>query len=201
MKYEDMIPSGVDFNFYNKFFDLRSFRRSLYDTLFLEAAYEFNPEKNSEIFDIGNLKTPLANALQITFKPRLNYSSSDKFAVYNTLDFKHFAFEGNNWKNKEISITTHNLGTFTILEDTLSPSIRPVQVDRRKISFRISDDLSGIKKIEAYLNGKWLLMHYDLKQDYIWSETLEPNNPLRGSFKLTVEDNVGNINEYSTQIN
>jgi hypothetical protein len=43
-------------------------------------------------------------------------------------------------------------------------------------------------------------MHYDPKRRFIWSETLEPNNPLTGAFKLTVEDNAGNINEFLVQI-
>jgi len=200
LKYEVMLPSTIDFNFYNKVFDVKSFRRTLYDTLFLEADYETLPESNIEIYTIGKSTTPLANLIQITFKPKLDYTKSDKYAIYSTRDYNNFSFVGNNWDNNQITITTKNLGSFTILEDTLSPSIRPVQVTRKKISFKIDDDLSGIKEFKAYLDDTWLLMHYDPKQKYIWSETLEPNNTLTGSFKLTVEDNAGNINEYTVQI-
>ena len=201
MNYTVRLPSGADFNYYNKFFDLRSYRRTLYDTLFLETSYELFRDIHSEKFRIGNQQTPLANPLQITFKPSLDYSGSDKYAVYSTPDFKNFAFEGNDWKDKKITVNTKNLGAFTILEDTLGPEIHPVQLNRRRISFRINDDLSGIKKIEAYLNDEWLLMNYDPKRQYIWSETLEPNKQMTGAFKLTVEDNVGNINEFTRQIN
>jgi hypothetical protein len=201
MNYTVRLPSGADFNYYNKVFDLKSYRRTLYDTLFLETSYELFPDIHSEIFRIGNQQTPLANPLQITFKPRLDYSGSNKYAVYSTSDFKNFAFEGNNWKDRKITVTTKNLGAFTILEDTLGPAIHPIQLNRRRISFRINDNLSGIKKIEAYLNDEWLLMNYDPKRQYIWSETLEPNKQLTGAFKLTVEDNVGNINEFTRQIN
>jgi hypothetical protein len=200
MNYEVALPSEVDFNFYNKVFDLKSFRRSLYDTLFLEAEYKQLPESNTEIYTIGSNTVPLANSVQITLKPKFDYTSSGKFAVYSTSDFKNFSFENNEWVDNMITVTTRNLGTFTFLEDTLSPMIHPLQLNQRKISFRISDDLSGIKKIDAYLNDEWILMHYDPKQKYIWSEALEPNKPLTGAFKLTVVDNVGNINEYITQI-
>jgi hypothetical protein len=107
---------------------------------------------------------------------------------------------GNNWENDEIKIRTKSLGYFVIIEDTLAPTIQPRQINHRKISFRITDDLSGIKKYNAYLNQEWLLMHYDPKQNYIWSETVEPNIPLLGEFKLVVEDNVGNISNYETEI-
>jgi hypothetical protein len=200
MNYEVMLPSGVDFNFYNRVFDIRSFRRTLYDTLFLEAEYSPVSDSTSEIFTIGDPLTPLANPIQITFKPTTDYTTSDKYGIYSTRNFKDFSFNGNQWKHNEITITTKNLGSFTILEDTLAPLIKPLRIDHRKVSFMINDNLSGIKEYKAYLNGEWLLMHYDPKQNYIWSETLRPNNPLTGSFKLTVEDNVGNVSEYATQI-
>ena len=200
LSYEVMVPSTVDFNFYNKVFDIRSFRRSLYDTLYLEAEYNILPDKYAEIFTIGNKKTPLANPIRITFKPRLDYTISEKYALYSTVDYNHFSFLGNNWDNNEITISTKSLGSYTILEDTIKPSIKPLQLDRKKVSFKIDDDMSGIKFYKAYLNDEWILMHYDPKRKLIWSETLKPNNPLVGAFKLTVEDNVGNINEYEVRI-
>ena len=200
LNYEVMVPSTVDFNFYNKVFDIRSSRRSLYDTLYLEAEYNILPDKYAEIFTIGNTTTPLANPIRITFKPRLDYTISEKYALYSTVDYNHFSFLGNNWDNNEITISTKSLGSYTILEDTIKPSIIPLQLDRKKISFKIDDDMSGIKVYKAYLNDEWILMHYDPKRKLIWSETLKPNNPLAGAFKLTVEDNVGNVNEYAVQI-
>lgn len=199
--FEVTLPSATEFNFYNNFFDIRSFRKSLYDTLFLEAVYKSLPDYQMEIFEIGDPSIPLANPIQIRFKPRLKYTPSDKFAVYSTTNMKNFSFEGNNWDGNTISVYTKNLGNFIILEDTLKPQVTPLHLSRKKISFRIRDDLSGIHKYEAYLNDQWLLMQYDPKQNYIWSEPLNPNNPMTGSFKLYVEDNVGNINEFETKIN
>jgi len=198
--YEVMIPSTVDFNFYNKVFDIHSSRRSLYDTIYLEVEHNILPDKNIEIFTIGNTTTPLANPIRITFKPRMDYSISEKYALYSTVDYNHFGFQGNNWENNEITISTKYLGSYTILQDTINPTIKPVHVDSKKVSFKIYDELSGIKKYNASLNDEWILMHYDPKRKFIWSETLDPNNPLTGAFKLTVEDNAGNINEYTVQI-
>lgn len=199
-QYEVMLPSGLEFNFYNKVFDIKLYRRSLYDTLYLEMEHTILPDREIETYKIGNNKTPLANPILITFKPQLDYSSSEKYAVFSTEDFNNFGFVGNNWENDEIKIRTKSLGYFVILADTLAPTIKPKQVNHKKISFRIKDDLSGIKKYNAYLNKEWLLMHYDPKQNYIWSETIEPNIPLKGEFKLVVEDNVGNISNYETEI-
>jgi hypothetical protein len=200
-KFEVMIPSNTEFNFYNKVFDLRSFRRTLYDTVYLETNYAALEDERIEIFTIGNTNIPLAGSLQINFKPKLKYPHSEKYAVYSTADFKHYTFMGNQWEKGQIKIFTKNLGNFTILADTIPPKIHPIQVNRKKISFVIDDDLSGISKYEARLNGSWLLMHYDPKQNLIWSELLEPNNLIKGELSLQVEDHVGNKTEYKTQIN
>lgn len=199
--YEVMVPSGSEFNFYNKFFDLRTYRKSLYDTIYLEARYTFYEDEQKEVFTIGDPDIPLASSIQINFKPKLDYSASDKYALYSTYNLKNHNFVSNNWKDGEISMMTRHFGQFTILEDTLPPQVRPVKVNRNKASFIIRDELSGIKGYEARINGNWLLMHYDPKQNLIWSETREPNIPLTGELLLQVEDNVGNITQYKTLIN
>ncbi len=199
--YEVMLPSATEFNFYNRIFDIKSFRRSLYDTVYLEADYMVLEDHKLEIFSIGNQNTPLAYPIQINFKPKLLYEPLDKYAVYSSTDMNNFTFEGNEWENGQIKITTRTFGKFTILPDTIGPVITPVQLNRKRASFKIKDDLAGIKEFKATINGKWLLMHYDPKQDLIWSVPLIPNNPINGEFILYVEDQVGNINQFKTQIN
>lgn len=199
--FEIMLPSNTEFNFYNKVFDIRSFRKSLYDTVYLESNYTALEDNHMEIFSIGNQDIPLAGSIQINFKPKFDYPSTGKYAIYSSENFKNYSFLSNQWRNGQISLMTKNLGNFIILPDTIPPVIQPVQLNRNKVSFTIHDDLSGIRKYEARLNGEWLLMHYDPKQKLIWSELLEPNNSITGELLLFVEDNVGNITKYKTQIN
>jgi hypothetical protein len=200
-EYEIMLPSNTDFNFYNKVFDLRAFRHSLYDTIYLESNHTLLEDEHMEIFTIGEPIIPLAGSIQIRFKPKLTYPDHEKYALYNSTDLRNFSFLSNDWENGEIKVVTRDLGKFTILKDSIPPEIKPLQLNRRKVSFRINDDLSGIKKYEARLNGDWLLMHYDPKQFLIWSETKEPNIPVTGELLLTVEDNSGNVTQFKTLIN
>ena len=154
-----------------------------------------------EIYQIGDPNIALANNIQINFKPVLDYSGSDKYALYSTSNFKNYEFVSNKWDDGQIKVLTKSFGSFTILEDTVPPQIKPVKLSPKRVSFIIKDDLSGIKRFEARLNGDWLLMHYDPKQNFIWSETLEPNNPVKGELILYTEDNVCNKNQFETQIN
>jgi hypothetical protein len=198
--FEVMLPSNSEFNFYNRIFDVRSFRKSLYDTVYLETRYEVREDQHQEIFTIGNPDIPLASSVQINIKPKLDYSDSDKYALFSSSNMKNYSFVSKQWNKGQIKFSTRSLGHFTILKDTLSPQVRPVQVSSKKVSFTIMDELSGIKRYEARIDGNWLLMHYDPKQNLIWSETLEPNIPIRGELLLQVEDNVGNITEYKSLI-
>jgi hypothetical protein len=83
--------------------------------------------------------------------------------------------------------------------DNVKPSIAPIRVDRTGIRFTIKDNLSGIQKFEAFVDGKWILMRYEHKQAVIWSEKLD-EQPLKGSVLLKVYDQAGNVAEWKGTI-
>jgi hypothetical protein len=62
------------------------------------------------------------------------------------------------------------------------------------VYFKIDDDLSGIKTYNAYLNGEWILLKYEPKQNLVWVEWLNNEQNKKGEFELIVEDQAGNTN-------
>ncbi|MFT6369769.1 MAG: murein DD-endopeptidase MepM/ murein hydrolase activator NlpD [Maribacter sp.] len=101
---------------------------------------------------------------------------------------------------------TRNLGTYTLVKDTIAPKIRAKNFKEKQwlnnykyLSLAISDDLSGVDTYSATLNGKWILMEYEPK-----TNTLTYNfddkilNQKQCVLKVTVTDNVGNENTLST---
>ena len=71
--------------------------------------------------------------------------------------------------------------------------------DRKTIHLTISDDLSGIKSYEGYLNGKWILLEYESKLKRLTHKlsdgiVAEGKNEL----KVIVTDNVGNSTIFET---
>ena len=58
--------------------------------------------------------------------------------------------------------------------------------------FNIYDNSSGIVKIEATLNGDWVLMVWDKKQHLIYAEPWPNQLPMKGNFRLRVVDKAGN---------
>lgn len=104
------------------------------------------------------------------------------------------------------SCYSKNLGGFTLAKDTVAPKITLLNaaklknMDREKrLSLRITDDVSGIKSYKGYLNQKWVLFEYDAKSDLITYE-LNPDELADGAnqLKVIVTDNLGNSAIFET---
>ncbi len=98
------------------------------------------------------------------------------------------------------------LGKFKLAKDVTPPKIYSPSFAEGKwltanktISFKISDDLSGIATYDAWLNGKWILMHFDYKTRIIYHNFSDGVvSEGRNDLKITVTDNVGNSTTFET---
>ena len=110
-------------------------------------------------------------------------------------------------KGTIFSAKTRELGTFCLANDEINPKTAILKVieganltKESTISFRISDDLSGINTFNGYLNGKWILFEYEYKQKrltYKLSDKVAPEIG-KNELKLIVADNVGNTTIFET---
>ncbi len=92
------------------------------------------------------------------------------------------------------------LGTFMMIRDTESPSIKPVRVDKRRTSpwkINIDDNLISDGRardltIRGTVNGQWMLWKYDMKNNMILFDdwNMLPSGPL--DLILEVTDHCGN---------
>lgn len=110
-------------------------------------------------------------------------------------------------KDNIFNTNVKTLGKYALVLDTIPPKIniaKPIEgkwlSDKKSIHFTISDDLSGIKSYNGYLNGKWILFEYDNKTKKIthyFSDGIvaEGSNDL----KIIVVDNLGNSTIFETQ--
>lgn len=107
------------------------------------------------------------------------------------------------------SAKTRSLGHFTLAKDVSAPKIsmaKPIQgkwiTGQKSVSVTISDDLSGIKSYNGYLNGKWVLFEYESKLRRL-THTFNDAALLDGknNLKVVVTDNVGNSAIFETQFN
>lgn len=101
---------------------------------------------------------------------------------------------------------TRNTGQFTLLQDTISPAVKPINFSQGKwmsndpvLKVQIEDNQSGINTYNAFLNDVWILMEYDYKtkmlvHDFADQKVVEGKNDLR----IIVTDNVGNSTTFET---
>lgn len=167
-------------------YTIRFGNKSIFDTLYL--AVQTRP--NGLI--INDEYTPLRDAIGVVFQPEVVPANPEKTHAYR-LDGGRMRFVGGKWEGNNIDFTTRELGSFTLATDVTPPSIRVIQASKKGISARISDDMSGIDRFDAYVNGAWVLMNYDYKRSYIWSDKLVDSLDFEGTLRLEVKDRAGNI--------
>jgi murein DD-endopeptidase MepM/ murein hydrolase activator NlpD len=104
---------------------------------------------------------------------------------------------------------TRSLGQFTLAKDITAPKISMAKsiegkwiTNQKSINVTISDDLSGVKTYNGYINDKWVLFEYESKLKrltHVFNDDLlqEGANKL----KVVVTDNVGNSTIFETQFN
>lgn len=109
-------------------------------------------------------------------------------------------FLGGEWKDQSISFQSRELGVFSLKADTVAPLVQPIKISNQEIRFKISDNLSGIRDFNCWVNEDWILMKYEYKNGQIWSE--RPNNSVifQGQVRCRVTDQAGNEKMFQSKI-
>ena len=195
------IPVNKEFKLYSDKIDVLFKRSSLFDTLFLTMEYDYDTTTHREYIHLGDPTTPLKNPIKVVFRPEQARDTSRHQAVYRWYGRDNYGYVGGEWQDDRITFSTKSFGTYTILEDSLQPQVKPLVLNKDRVVFRIEDDLSGISSFEATLDGKYLLMYYDPKKQWIWAVNKSESDNFIGELTLSVKDNAGNVKDYSTKIN
>ncbi len=188
------VPSNQQISYHQQEFETLFSRRSLFDTLHLSFKMEQDSIRNVEVFSFKNHADPIRSAIEIKLNPTESYDPK-KSHVY-AVAGKEFNFMGGNWIADQIMFKTRELVSYTILTDSIPPKISPQKDQNDQPRLKIEDELSGIQSFRAELNGEFILMRYEAKDDLIWPLPKKSNIPLTGEFRLEVTDNAGNKTTY-----
>ena len=111
--------------------------------------------------------------------------------------------EGGTWKGDNLTVKSRSFGGYAIAVDTTAPKIVPINIyqnsdmrNKWSISVKINDNLSGINYYRGTVDGKWILMEYDAKNDlltYFFDEKVPAG---KHQFKLIVSDGVNNTSTF-----
>lgn len=137
---------------------------------------------------------------------KINFKVKSKLILVNKNNKKDIFLIGN-FENSFFKVEITKFGYYKIDVDTTSPVIKPLNFSRNQkidklnsLKFKITDDKSGVKTYNAYINDHWEVLEYDLKNDML---ILDLNNiNYKGKLKITItaRDYVGNQTVYETTV-
>ena len=176
---------------------------TLYNDLNFSYQQLPKPQSNafSDVHQIQNQLTPLHTGFEIWIKADSSLNKfKNKAVIVNTARVS----QGGEFENGWVKAQPKKFGSFFIAIDTVPPKIIPINIAAEKnmkgvskISLKISDNLSGIKSFNGYIDGKWILMEFDAKSSNLWHSFDELTQPGKHSFELVVSDMKNNVNKYS----
>jgi hypothetical protein len=124
------------------------------------------------------------------------------------------SLSGNKWNfiatkrnGNTFTANTKTLGQFKLVQDYIAPKITIAKSiegkwisEQKSIVVFISDDFSGVKSYNGYLNGKWILFEYESKLKRL-THAFEDGIVAEGEniLKIVVTDNVGNSTTFETK--
>ena len=156
---------------------------------------------------IHNLYTPLQDYIYVTLPlDSIFFAKSDKIlAVSLDEKLKLMSGEGGEFENGKIKFKTRSFGPYTLMIDTIPPSIKPINIYPEKnmqnenlVKFKIEDELSGIKTFNGYINNQWELFEFDKKTGILSFEfTSDFNKKISNEIEIIVTDERNNRSIYT----
>lgn len=96
------------------------------------------------------------------------------------------------------------LGTFSLIKDSIAPKIKKTNVRNGKgfpytkfLTFEVIDNSTEIPKFNAWINGEWVLMIYDYKNNLFSIELSRAQHATMQNLKVEFIDLAGNKSELS----
>ena len=152
--------------------------------------------------------TPLCGSYRLSIKAENLPQGLTKKAFIASVDRENElnAF-GGTWQNGFVSASVDCFGKFFILVDTLAPLIKPVvfKADQNYaaddvLCFEITDNLSGLKSYNGYIDSDWALFEYDKKSNSL-TYVVDKDKLTAGkkhALEIVVVDESNNISVYKS---
>jgi Peptidase family M23 len=195
-----MVPPKQEYKVFNKHADVIFNKNSLFDTLMFNLSFALDTALNLEKLAIGNPEIPIKGSVTTIIKPENKALNMVHTAVYQVFGKNNYSFVGGKWKGDQIELKIRSFGVYTVIEDSVPPTIKPLIINRERIVFKLDDKLSGLKKITASINGQWLLIAKDPKKKQYWAEKRNATDNYVGELVLEVTDNANNTKVYRSKI-
>jgi len=161
----------------------------------------------SPVQKIHDKFTPVHSNISLSIKPvNLPSELRDKALIVKIDDKrKDFISAGGTYERfGYVTTQIREFGNYSVAVDTIPPTVKAIKPQafgkmsgQKKVKLTIKDELSGIAAYKGMINGKWVLLEYDAKNNlliYVIDENLLPG---KNTFLLEVRDGKKNRTYYS----
>lgn len=188
---------GLNLKFYNNCF---------YDDTHIKTTKQDNNKYYSPMYSIGNRQIPLTRSYRMAI-------TIDNDTIKNKRQYCIARVRNNNlyaltslYKNGQVVAYTSQFGKYTVVTDTIAPKITPINEsswgkNSNVITYRITDNLSGLNNYRGLIDGKWVMFEADNKNSLI-SFKLDSNYITKGKdhvVEISATDNCGNLAKLSNK--
>ncbi len=176
-------------------------KSSLYQDIYLDVTFE------DEKIQLHQDDTPIHSNITIGFDvSKYKPEDREKMFIARLSSYGNPIYSTTYKEGDRFTTKTRTFGTYTLSRDTNAPRVVPINFSNGKwisgnkdLKVKISDDLSGIKEFRATVNGKFILMEYEYKQNLLTHNfsdgvVTETENKL----EIIVTDNVGNTTTFES---
>lgn len=158
---------------------------------------------NDSIIKVHTPTVPLNKRYTLTFNVS-KYAENEKKQLYIASINKKGKtnYEPTVKKDTTFYSSTKKLGKFTLKRDSIKPKIKLHNFKNEQwlthfktLKVKIADKESGIKSYRGEIDGKWILMEYNVKNGILtYNFNDKTFTTAKHNLKITVTDNVGNTN-------
>ena len=187
-----IVERDIEKKIEGKRFNLIFKKNSFYQTSLLDLI------ERKESIKINSDTIPLLKPFDIEYKLVDNEINQLYISQFNN---DKFDFIGNRIENGFLKASSKTLGSFFIKRDKLPPVIEFLNIQNltwhsniKKIKIKGYDNETGIESYSAWINEKWILLEYDIKNNlffYDFSDNINSEN-ITNNLKVEIKDNVGN---------
>lgn len=128
----------------------------------------------SVAYQIHTPNTPLHKSIGIAIDTDTANVTSSKLLLASIKKDGSLSSVGGDYNQGKVTSLTSSFGTYVIIADTISPTIKVLGLniknelsDTTKLLIKTSDNMSGINTYNAYINNNWILLDYDAKNEIL----------------------------------
>ena len=170
---------------------------------------DFKIRATKDTLFVGSKEDALQRTFEIQFKtPEVDSLETNPWCIANLNKKKKLDYVYSVAKDRKRISKGGTPGIYVLSQDTLAPSITPLNFKPKQwlsnysfLKLKIEDDFSGIKSYRGTINGQWILLEHEPKNNtltFAFEDIDFDQSQL--NFKLEVEDQQGNSSTYETTI-